>query len=396
MGSQTVKSNKALASLIATLSLIAAAFPPVSLAGAGTSGWLPEIADSATLTGPVIVEGMLEDSRGRPTAGNVMALAWPRQETMATLQPGDAVRTTPVAKETVGRDGAFALRIDPSVPLAELASSDGTINLDLWGETKEGWSQFSFPITVAAQSTTGVDGPEALGLAVVEPEALEVTLQPQEATTQPVPSTSAPAADKACTNVVVANYPSRVAIVGEVYPGPHSTADFQYQQGSSSSVGVAVDLAGGPVTWTTSGTTGVTSTGTIDYPTQAANAKKVFETTIGYQNVHRYIYGSMGCVDQGNQFRPYQWEGGSLSYNAASAPTASYCSAIQAGTTITKTTASAITFNNGIKVSSVIGFDLSSKTGFNTTTKIKHVFSSSGQLCGSNAYWPDAARIVGK
>ncbi len=64
--------------------------------------------------------------------------------------------------------------------------------------------------------------------------------------------------------------------------------------------------------------------------------------------------------------------------------------------TLTKDTANAITFSSGLEISGVIGIDLSLKTGFDTSTKIKHVFSSVGQLCGSDATWPDASRIVGK
>ena len=106
--------------------------------------------------------------------------------------------------------------------------------------------------------------------------------------------------------------------------------------------------------------------------------------------------GTTGCVDQGYRVRPYQWQGAMLSYAAATAPTANYCSAAQAGGAVTKDTGTAITFTNGLAIAGVIGIDLSTRTGFNTNAKIKHVFASAGQLCGSNNYWPDAARIVGK
>jgi hypothetical protein len=63
--------------------------------------------------------------------------------------------------------------------------------------------------------------------------------------------------------------------------------------------------------------------------------------------------------------------------------------------TVTKDTAGAITASNRLKTSSVIGIDLTAQTGFNTSTKIKPVFSSAGQLWGSDGTWQNAARIVG-
>lgn len=176
-----------------------------------------------------------------------------------------------------------------------------------------------------------------------------------------------------------------------------ATADFQYISGSSSTLGVGFDAAGGPVTFSASGTAAMSSTGTIDYPTQAANKKTVFQSTFGYQNVQKQIFGSAGCIQQGNQVRPYRWDGGALSYAAASAPSATDCSPVSSvPATLTKDTANAITFSNGLKISGVIGIDLSLKTGFNTSTKTKHVFSSVGQLCGSDVSWPNASRVVGK
>jgi hypothetical protein len=72
------------------------------------------------------------------------------------------------------------------------------------------------------------------------------------------------------------------------------------------------------------------------------------------------------------------------------------CSDVAAGATSRKDTAPAITLSSGLKISSVIGIDLSTQTGFNTSTGITHVYSSAGQLCGSDHNWSDAARIVGK
>lgn len=43
-----------------------------------------------------------------------------------------------------------------------------------------------------------------------------------------------------------------------------------------------------------------------------------------------------------------------------------------------------------------IGINLSARTGLNTTTGYLFRFVSDGRLCGTDAYWDQATRIVGK
>ncbi len=387
-----------LAAMIATSSVIA----PAAAAALQPGNWLAGIAESSQLTGPILARGTVLDSNGRPAAGQVSVVAWPRPEVMASLKVGDAVKNAPVAKSTVGSDGRFALRVDPSVSLNEFKMADGTVNFDVMAETSDGWSIFSFPRTLTAGVKPAWVNPDARrSTDAAAPDVLEVSLRSEGRTveSQSPARAPAPASDKLCGDTVVATYNGRVGIVGEVYTGPHSTADFQYLSGSSSTLGVAFDSPGLPVQFSASGTAAWSSSGTIDYPTQAANKMTVLETTFGYQNVKRQIYGSAGCIQQGNQVRPYRWDGGVLSYAAASAPPVSggNCSPVSiVPSTLTKYQGTAITFTNGLKISSVLGFDLSLKTGFTDTTKIVHRFTSVGKLCGTNATWPTAARIVGK
>jgi len=386
----------ALAAALATSSVVSgvtAVEPPAA-------AWLADITESSELAGPILARGVLVDASGRPASGRVSVVAWPPPEIMATIEVGDTVKTPTVAKATVGSDGTFALRVDPAVPLTKFMMADGAVNFELLGETAKGWTFFSFPRTLeSSPKSAWVDaqGPDLPGESA-PPEVLEVTLQPGPTELRPSSSAPAPlrASDKACANTVVATYNGRVGIVGEVYSGPHSTADFRYSSGSSSTLGVGFSVTGQSGTFSASGTSGISSVNTIDYPTQAANKKTVFQSTFGYQKIHMKMPGTTGCVDQGYRVRPYQWQGAMLSYAAATAPTANYCSAAQAGGAVTKDTGTAITFTNGLAIAGVIGIDLSTRTGFNTNAKIKHVFASAGQLCGSNNYWPDAARIVGK
>lgn len=65
--------------------------------------------------------------------------------------------------------------------------------------------------------------------------------------------------------------------------------------------------------------------------------------------------------------------------------------------TLWKETAKAVTWSNAVKLGSVIGIDLSGKTGFNSKSKISFRFTSKGSLCGTNSLsWPNAPTVVGK
>ena len=392
----TRRATTALVVVILTASCLAA----TTSAASPDSNWLPEIKASDQLTGPVLLRGRVVDKAGRSAAGRVTVVAWPPQEVLGPLKNGDSVKTAAVGKAIAGPDGAFTLRVDPSAPLAEFADKNGTVNFDVWSQTSDGVAVYSFPRKLdPAVSTAWVDParPIAKGAALNE-GPLEMTLAPDPKIDPALgESTAAPASSRSCQETVIATYNQRIGIVGEAYAGPHSTADFQYKNGSSSTLGVAFDAAGGAISYSFNGTATTSSTSTIDYPTLAANGMRVFQTTFQYKKFSSSCIAGLIWVYVGDFVRPTAFQGGVSTYNAAGAPTATNCSNISVvPTTITKETAGAVTFTNGIKLSSVIGIDLSSKTGFTTSTKIVHKFTSAGKLCGSNAAWPDAARIVGK
>lgn len=103
-----------------------------------------------------------------------------------------------------------------------------------------------------------------------------------------------------------------------------------------------------------------------------------------------------GCTFIRYEQRPLAFGGGTSNYTAASVPAVSRCQNVAAGDEIIKSTANAITFTNGLKIDSVIGIDLSAKAGFNTRTKISHLFITAGQICGTNANYLQANTVVAK
>jgi hypothetical protein len=73
------------------------------------------------------------------------------------------------------------------------------------------------------------------------------------------------------------------------------------------------------------------------------------------------------------------------------------CSPEAIGVRVTKEQGVAQVFSNGIErnVGAVSAY-LSTGTDYNQQTKIDWTFVAAGQLCGNNATWPTAGRIVGK
>jgi hypothetical protein len=61
-----------------------------------------------------------------------------------------------------------------------------------------------------------------------------------------------------------------------------------------------------------------------------------------------------------------------------------------------KVTNAAATWSNGVDLQSVIGVSVASKTGWFQQSKISFYFNTYRNLCGTNVYPPDAARVVGK
>lgn len=384
--------------VMSVLILVGAGFIPGSV-GAGEGGlrFASAVRNSESLTGAPLITGRLIGRDGLGAAGRVMVIAWPSSDVLASLKDGDEFHTLDVAVADTDAGGRFALRVDPVVPLSAVKDVTGAINFSLLATT--GAESASHAFAGRFDTSTG------LWVAATQaPDAatpLEVTLP----VTEPLPSVGVeapiPAAtDKAfpCPDYVMATYNQRTVLVGEVYPGPNATADFQYSTGAESTLGVGVSVGGTYGSFSASGTATTSSTSTIDYATQPANSKKVFSTTYQYKKFEVWVYNGFTCQKYNYEVRPTAFDGGAGGYNAANSPTGTNCSYVGiVPTTLTKETANAVTWSNAVKVSSVIGIDLSGRTGFNTKTKIKHVFTKKGYLCGTNGQsWPNAQTVFGK
>jgi len=385
--------TKRLTSVVAALGLLGAWGVAPAAAAPPTGSWLPEIQLSSSLQGPIVGSGRLQDAIGRAAAGNIVLYAWPTQDTLSRLHPGDHVKLVPVAKAIAGTDGTFSLRIDPTAPMAEVTSSAGIVDFELEGQSSSGISHFSFPrrLTASHTWTTLSGAPAGSASAALVPVVDDSAVQSGESAPAPLPAET-----KICSTTLVSVYSPAWDIVGEVYTGPHADAQLVYQQGSTSTVGIGISVSGTSGTFSASGSSSLTDTGVVTYPNYGPthNIVEQSEFRSAKYSIVCTIHGT--TYDHHFEVRPYDWIGGGTQYVAAGPPTATNCTPVGAGIGETVNTGTAITFTNGYSMSGQIGIDLSTSTGFTTNTELRFNFVSSGNLCGSNGYPFNAARIVGK
>jgi hypothetical protein len=315
-------------------------------------------------------------------------VAWPTAEVLAAAENGDTVKLGTVAKTIPSPDGTFVLRIDPKAPIAEFMGPDGAVNFDIVHSSPGRQTMVAITRWFKGGATSGSwhatpDESTTNDLAVSLTDAATIEVGPVEAQ-EPI--------EKACGTAVLATWNNRIVTVGEVYTGPNATGDFEYINGASSTLGVGYSVSGSYGSFSASGTNAMSSTFTENYPAQAQNRRTVMQTEFGYRKYRTACHNGTFWYN----VRPYQFQGGQTMYTAASSPTANNCVSYVKGGSTTKDTGTAITFTNGAHLAGVIGIDLSSKTGFTANTKIKFTWVNAGRLCGTNAFPPQAARVVGK
>jgi hypothetical protein len=388
-----------IAAMLAAGSLLVGFVSPGAAAASNSAGWMPALRSSETLSGPILASGRLVTNTGAPAAGQVIAMVWPTNEVLAGLKVGDPVETVPIAKTTADQTGAFVLRVDPSIPMAEYLEKDGTLNFNVVavGAGTRG------VLSMSRRNDSASGQWRAVTAGSVGADASETPAQLTVGTTgagpsQPGVPLPAPASNRSgvCPGYVVATYNSVPVAIGETYAGPHDNAQFVYTNGSSSSLGVGYSYGGTYGSFSQNGTSSSSSTTTLTWPAYGANSSYIYETTFQYQDVHSYVFDGVFCEDMGYWLRATEFQGAAFGYTPCCRPTVSYSSYIQGGVLITKATASAVTWSNGVNMSPM-GINLSSQTGYNTNTEIRWQFDAyGGYLVGDTASYPNAHRVVGK
>jgi hypothetical protein len=355
--------------------------------------WLRAVRDTADLSGPVVIAGSVRDPGGQPATGQAVLLAFPSPEVLSAMKVGESVDVVPVGKARVRADGTFALRWDPLIPIDGFASSFGTVDLEVLVAGPAGASVFAFSREVAPDGR-GIKGPVEGGSTRITKDValiLDPALGGPPQARASFPEVTLAAGPIYCRNTLKALYPPVWHLVAELYTGPNATVDFTYSVGTQSTLGVGLSVSGSAGSFSQSGKVTVGSTGSINFAEVPQNRRRVEETQ------WRYGKWDVSCPMVPHfEARPHSWIGGSTYYNAASTPSAPYCTPYQIGDRPSIDQHQAVEWSNGVKISGIIGVDLSSTTGFTTLAAQKWTFRANGRLCGTNAYPFQARTIVAK
>jgi hypothetical protein len=179
------------------------------------------------------------------------------------------------------------------------------------------------------------------------------------------------------------DYGPKLVTVGQLTSTTSSgfNARLTYAAGSSSSLGIGYSGSASYGTFSQSGTASTSNTATIGFPALTGPGSVSYRTNFTYG-----LYYGTGCSPRNifyYEARPTSFAGGATT-SATSAPSFPYCTRYAAGSSYTKSSTSATTQTLGVSISGQLGVNLSSKTGYTTTTTISISFTSTKNLCGSS------------
>ncbi len=375
--------------LIAVCAVLVLATPTSAEAAGPPEPLIAGLRLSDEISGPALAAGQILDEAGRPSPGRAVAVAWPTAATMAVLADGDPVYTLPVAQALAGPDGTFALRVDPRLDLAEYTEPDGTINLDLRVQGDAGTGLYGFSRRLSG-------GPSPRWLApgtLADPSRLVVRLErggggPTSADAESMSGT--------CPDYLVATYNHVHVDVGESYSGPTNRAQFSYEVSQTSNLGIGISVGGALGSFSVSGTMASANSAGNLFALTPYNTRRLYQTGWQYRKIDIW-QGYYTCSHWRYEVRPILWQADFWEATPSATPGATNCSSIPPGSAPYKVAGTARTLTAGAKLSSQIGNNLSSQTGFTAKTRYDFPFNSSGgRLCGSNASWQDASAVVGK
>lgn len=392
------------ASVVAMLSSTQAASASSPAAPTPPTADLVGLVDSASLTTPVVASGHILKSDGSAAAfADVVLYAWPANDALKGLSPGDGFKLQAVGAATADINGAYTLRIASADLVSPMADSSGIINFEIdAGAIGQGTVPFGFPrkFDPSTGSMTEIggtppalaSGPTASGsLWSVAPEHADVVLPLNGASTgtQNVgPPGSTSAVNKgSCTLAVVTNYGPGWDIVGQTYSTTTGvTHQFVYTSGSSSSLGEGFSLSGAYGSFSASGTTGVGSTGSETYPVQGNGQYAYYETEFTFEKFRRTCINPRQPTTVDYLAKAVSWAAGAQIQRPSGAPAAGYCVSQLAGSVFRKESTTAITWTNGFSVGGFVGINLSTDTGYSTSASVEYSFSAQRHLCGTGGY----------
>lgn len=342
--------------------------------------------------GATLAQGRVLDGSGSPVAGvTVLARAWPDPNSLKAMDVGDSFPLRTVSSSSTDTSGNYALALSPE-ELTSLLQGASTLNMEFVAVVGENPPSRFATLTKDGTLTSGETGVpnKSFTTTVRRSNATRESGIPLDfmatATNLDEASPAAMAPPKGWNCTLTSNLGPRDVIVGQTYStvsGGH-TRQFTYTAGASTTISVAVSSSGTYGSFSKSGTVAATSTVSIGFPTHSDIAGRSMKTQFTFGKF-RYYEVTTSTPRYYYIVYPTGFAGGA-SIGNISTPTATYCVAYVAGSTFEKKTTTVITWSNGASLNSVIGIDLSTRTGYSSEAKLHYTFSSAKRLCGQTGY----------
>lgn len=349
-------------------------------------------------------EGYIQNDDGEAMGGTVVMYAWPREEALAAMEPGDTARMPAVAIDQVEDGEPFSLKIGGDVDLTPFTSQrGGTVDFTVqaYADTGEfgildvtrsvdrdtsGEHVFARPGEVASVSSAEIPPADVktLGVAGEDPCVHNHQQIVQERRLGAAPVTIGTARQHGFWNQDRSRYD----------PGfPATTAEFSYSQGASSEMETAVTVEGEG--WSIGGTRSVSrgSGASVDFATGWGNGFDDFITEWNFSEFNIACIGMNDPVYEFDTVRPTSWHGGALTEYTEEGnpirlelddPNALECAPHQEGTTFTRDEHSASEVQQAINFEQFgVGLRGSASTGYTESATIRYKFDFDGHMCAA-------------
>lgn len=378
--------------------------------------------DSATIDAPAMVVGRAVWPGAGEQPGGAVALAWPNEETLTAMAEGTTFNLLPVARSSTSGDGEFTLEVDPDDIPAGYISDTGQVDLTVIGWNgdhvgehavsvtavqMDGRDQFVDPLgldplhndpaverTAASRLVVPAGGLPATAAA---PVAIDVAANDEQV--------DAPdgAADKPwteCSTTLLSRY-YRYANIGDGWPQDSGqTSSFEFQGTQSSTLQTAYDISTDSGGWTRGGS--VTRSAGFGQIWGKSSAGRYFKIRTEQGKYKKVCYivsgGSKSYSHTKYEVRTIRLTGGTDQATSGFEPAWKYCENIAAGTwRRVSSSGKAYTHSYGLDISGIVGFDVTSKSQYDTSNELRyHQATNRYRGCGNNDWIGHASRVEGE
>jgi hypothetical protein len=348
---------------------------------------------AAVPTGAVVATGVLTDKVGHGAPGRVYALAWPGEDLLRTLKPGDTINTPTVGLTDADATGRFSLAVKGAAVPSTHLRRDGGLNLLIVATDGSNEAMLFQPAEAPSRLNSLASRAAATRVPAITltmnralsptTKSLAVAASRSKASSMVTPNAPPPPATYPCHGWSLESSSLVWVSMGQSYSGPAKNFAV-LEQSSSITNGGAVSITGAFGSWSSSGAQTLTT----------GNTKTWTESLADRDFQSEFQYGKWKTLCQGGQryaFTPSFGTGGDREPSATNYPARNKCSSISPGLwSRNSSTGSAYSESVGVKASSILGINLGVTHNYNNSSSTKFTLNyrntTTVTICGDTNF----------